>query len=101
MLAAFLCSIIAASMNHEFSLINITGTTAITLPFNLLFEHSGEVSRLHCLLWRRCRELSTCFSAAVLMYFYYFTGAGELQKWKIVGSLVPLLNLQIILYHFL
>lgn len=45
MLAAFLCSVIAASMNHEFSLINITRTAAIMLPFNLDFEHSGEVSR--------------------------------------------------------
>lgn len=87
MLAAFLCSVIAASMNHEFSLINITGTTAIMLPFNLGFEHSGEVSWFCCLLLGCYRELSTCFLAAVLMYFYYFRRARELQKQKIIGLL--------------
>lgn len=101
MLAAFLCSIIAASMNHESSLINITGTTAIMLPFNLGLEHSSGVSQICCLLLRRSGEVSTCFLAAVLVSFYYFRRTRELQKWKTIGLMVPLLNLQITLYCFL
>lgn len=97
MLAAFLCSIIAASMNHESSLINITGTTAIMLPFNLGLEHSGGVSQFCCLLLKCCGEVSTCFLAAALVNFHYFGRTWELQKWKTIGMMVPLLNVQITL----
>lgn len=82
MLAAFLCSIIAASMNHESSLINITGTTAIMLPFNLGLEHSGGVSQFCCLLSRHCGEVSTCFLAAALVIFLLFQenlGTSEME----------------------
>lgn len=101
MLAALLCSIIAASMNHESSLINITGTTAIMLPFNLGLEHSGGVAQFCCLLLTLRGEGSTCFLAAALVNFYYFRRTWELRKWKTIGLMVPLLNLQITLCYFL
>lgn len=90
MLAALLCSIIAASMNHESSLINITGTTAIMLPFNLDLEHSGGVAQFCCLLLRLRGEVSTCFLAAALenlLLFQQNLGTSEMENHWPDGSI--------------
>lgn len=83
-------------MNHESSLINITGTTAIMLPFNLGLEHSGGVSQFCCLLSRSVHLLSCCCLGEFLL-FQKNLGTSEMEDRYLDDSITESKNNSILL----